>query len=298
MLDLFPRGPETPPRQQITRGSRLVQTVRSSEELARARAEITGVLALVPTMGALHAGHMALIEEAKRRADAVAATIFVNPTQFNDKDDLARYPRQEADDARKLEQAGCDLLWAPSVDDIYPQGFSTSVHVSGIADRWEGEHRLGHFDGVATIVAKLLLAVRPDVALFGEKDFQQLAMIRRMVADLSIATEIVGVPTAREPDGLALSSRNALLSPDERSRAVALPRALEAARDAVLDGVDVGGVLGEAQDSLLQAGFSKVDYFALVDAATLEPLDRPSGEMRLIAAAVIGNTRLIDNVQI
>jgi pantoate--beta-alanine ligase len=298
MLDLFPRGPETPPRQQITRGSRLVQTVRSSEELARARAQITGGLALVPTMGALHAGHMALIEEAKRRGDAVAATIFVNPTQFNDKDDLARYPRQEADDARKLEQAGCDLLWAPSVGDIYPQGFSTSVHVSGIADRWEGEHRLGHFDGVATIVAKLLLAVRPDVALFGEKDFQQLAVIRRMVADLSIATEIVGVPTVREPDGLALSSRNALLSPDERSRAVALPRALEAARDAVLDGVDVGGVLGEAQDSLLEAGFSRVDYFALVDAATLEPIDRPSSEMRLIAAAVIGNTRLIDNVQI
>ena len=275
-----------------------MQTVRSSEELARARAQITGVLALVPTMGALHAGHMALIEEAKRRADAVAASIFVNPAQFNDKDDLARYPRQEADDARKLEQAACDLLWAPSVDDIYPRGFSTSVHASGVADRWEGEHRPGHFDGVATIVAKLLLAVRPDVALFGEKDFQQLAVIRRMVADLSIATEVVGVPTVREPDGLALSSRNALLSPDERSRAVALPRALEAARDAVLDGVDVGGVLGEAQDSLLEAGFSRVDYFALVDAATLEPIDRPSGEMRLIAAAVIGNTRLIDNVQI
>lgn len=275
-----------------------MQTVRSSEELARARAQISDSLALVPTMGALHAGHMALVEEAKRRADSVAATIFVNPTQFNDKDDLARYPRQEGEDARKLEDAGCDLLWAPSVDDIYPEGFSTSVHVSGISERWEGEYRPGHFDGVATVVAKLLLSVRPDVALFGEKDFQQLAVIRRMVADLNIATEIVGVRTVRESDGLALSSRNAHLSSDERSRAVALPRALEAARDAINDGVDVRGVLGEAEDSLLEAGFSRIDYFALVDAATLEPLERPAGQMRLIAAATIGATRLIDNMTV
>lgn len=275
-----------------------MQTVRSSEELARARAQISDSLALVPTMGALHAGHMALVEEAKRRADSVAATIFVNPTQFNDKDDLARYPRQEGEDARKLEDAGCDLLWAPSVDDIYPEGFSTSVHVSGISERWEGEYRPGHFDGVATVVAKLLLSVRPDVALFGEKDFQQLAVIRRMVADLNIATEIVGVRTVRESDGLALSSRNAHLSSDERSRAVALPRALEAARDAINDGVDVRGVLGEAEDSLLEAGFSRIDYFALVDAATLGPLERPAGQMRLIAAATIGATRLIDNMTV
>lgn len=275
-----------------------MQTVRSSEELARARAQISDSLALVPTMGALHAGHMALVEEAKRRADSVAATIFVNPTQFNDKDDLARYPRQEGEDARKLEDAGCDLLWAPSVDDIYPEGFSTSVHVSGISERWEGEYRPGHFDGVATVVAKLLLSVRPDVALFGEKDFQQLAVIRRMVADLNIATEIVGVRTVRESDGLALSSRNAHLLSDERSRAVALPRALEAARDAINDGVDVRGVLGEAEDSLLEAGFSRIDYFALVDAATLEPLERPAGQMRLIAAATIGATRLIDNMTV
>ena len=275
-----------------------MQTVRSSEELARARAQISDSLALVPTMGALHAGHMALVEEAKRRADRVAATIFVNPTQFNDKADLERYPRQEGEDAMKLRASACDLLWIPSVEDIYPEGFSTSVHVSGISDRWEGEHRPGHFDGVATVVAKLLLSVRPNVALFGEKDFQQLAVIRRMVTDLNIATEIVGVPTVREPDGLALSSRNAHLSPDERSRAAALPRALEAARDAINDGVDVRGVLGEAEDSLLQAGFSRVDYFALVDAATLEPLERTSGEMRLVAAATIGTTRLIDNMPV
>jgi len=275
-----------------------VQTIRSSEELARWRDQISGTLALVPTMGALHAGHLALVAEARRRADRVAATIFVNPTQFNDKADLARYPRQEAEDAMKLRASECDLLWAPSVEDIYPDGFSTSVHVSGISERWEGEHRAGHFDGVATVVAKLLLSLRPDVALFGEKDFQQLAVIRRMVADLNIAVEIVGVPTVREPDSLALSSRNAHLSPDERNRAVALPRALEAARDAIIDGVDVRGVLGEAEDSLLEAGFFKVDYFALVDAVTLEPLDRPSGEMRLIAAATMGTTRLIDNIAI
>ena len=275
-----------------------MQTIRSSEELARWREQISGSLALVPTMGALHAGHIALVEEAKRRADRVAATIFVNPTQFNDKADLERYPRQEDEDAMKLRASECDLLWVPSVEDIYPEGFSTSVHVSGISDRWEGEHRPGHFDGVATVVAKLLLSVRPNVALFGEKDFQQLAVIRRMVTDLNIATEIVGVPTVREPDGLALSSRNAHLSPDERSRAAALPRALEAARDAINDGVDVRGVLGEAEDSLLQAGFSRVDYFALVDAATLEPLERTSGEMRLVAAATIGTTRLIDNMPV
>lgn len=275
-----------------------MQTIRSSEELARWRDQISGTLALVPTMGALHAGHMALIAEARNRADRVVATIFVNPTQFNDKADLARYPRQQAEDSMKLRASECDLLWIPSVEDIYPDGFSTNVHVSGISDRWEGEHRPGHFDGVATVVAKLLLSVRPDVALFGDKDFQQLAVIRRMVADLNIAIEIVGVPTVREPDGLALSSRNAQLSPEERNRAVALSRALEAARDAIIDGVDVRGVLGEAEDSLLRAGFSKVDYFALVDAATLEPLDRPSGQMRLIAAATIGTTRLIDNVAI
>ena len=276
-----------------------MQTVRSSEELTRARADIGSArLALVPTMGALHAGHMALIEEAKKRADKVAATIFVNPMQFGAGEDLGRYPRREAEDAAMLEQAGCDLLWLPAVGDIYPDGFDTTVRVSGVSERWEGEARPGHFDGVATVVAKLLLSVRPDVALFGEKDFQQLAVIRRMVRDLAIPVEIVGVATVREADGLALSSRNAYLLPDERRQALALPRALEAARAAILSGTDVADVLTEARDSLLGGGFSWVDYFALVDAATLEPLDRPQGEMRLIAAAMIGMTRLIDNVMV
>jgi pantoate--beta-alanine ligase len=247
-------------------------------------------------MGALHAGHMALVEEAKRRADTVAATIFVNPTQFGANEDFGRYPRRPADDARMLEDAGCDLLWIPSVGDIYPSGFSTSIHVSGVSDRWEGEARPGHFDGVATVVAKLLLSVRPDVALFGEKDFQQLAVIRRMVADLNIPVEIAGVPTMRDEDGLALSSRNAYLSQDERRRAAALPRALEYARKVILDGTNVRLALDTGRKMLVEAAFSRIDYFALVDAASLEPLDAPAGEMRLIAAAVIGTTRLLDNL--
>jgi pantoate--beta-alanine ligase len=251
--------------------------------LARARAAIGGTLALVPTMGALHAGHMALVEEAKRRADAVAASLFVNPTQFGANEDFGRYPRREAEDARMLEEAGCALLWIPSVEDIYPDGFSTAIHVGGLSDRWEGEARPGHFDGVATVVAKLLLSVRPDVALFGEKDFQQLAVIRRMVADLDIPVEIAAVPTVREEDGLALSSRNAYLSDDQRARAAALPRALVEARRAILAGAPVGQALGEAKQ-------------ALVDASTLEPVESPPRDMRLIAAAVIGTTRLIDNL--
>lgn len=275
-----------------------MQIVRSSEELAKARSMLGPSLALVPTMGALHAGHMALIAEAKRSADKVAASIFVNPTQFGANEDFGRYPRREAADAQMLEAAGCDLLWLPSIGDIYPQGFATSVHVAGLSKRWEGEARPGHFDGVATIVAKLLLSVRPDVALFGEKDFQQLVLIRRMVEDLSILVKIIGVPTVREEDGLALSSRNAYLSPDERQRAAALPRALRYAREAILDGSPVKLTIETARKLLIDAGFSRIDYLSLVDSVTLEPLEAPSGDMRLIAAAVIGTTRLIDNLEV
>jgi pantoate--beta-alanine ligase len=257
-----------------------------------------GTLALVPTMGALHAGHMTLIDEAKRRADTIAATIFVNPTQFGPNEDFGRYPRQEEKDGRLLAEHGCDLLWLPAVEDIYPQGFATKISVSGVSERWEGETRPGHFDGVATVVAKLLLSVRPDVALFGEKDFQQLAVIRRMATDLGIGVEIVGVPTVREPDGLAMSSRNAYLSEDERGRAIALVAALNAAREAILNGTSVGKALQQGKQSMVDAGFLRIDYFALVDAATLEPLEEPTGDMRLLGAAVIGTTRLIDNIAV
>jgi pantoate--beta-alanine ligase len=278
-----------------------VQIIRRREELAPALAELRGrgeKIALVPTMGALHAGHIALVAEARQRAGRVAATIFVNPMQFGAGEDLDRYPRQETADAAMLEAAGCDLLWLPTVADIYPAGFATKIHVSGLSERWEGDARPGHFDGVATVVAKLLLTVRPIVALFGEKDFQQLAVIRRMAADLGLGVEIVGVPTMRDADGLALSSRNAYLSPDDRKRALALPNTLKAAHDAILSGEPVAAALTTARQKLEDAGFSIIDYFALVDAASLEPLDAPRGAMRLIAAATIGDTRLIDNIAV
>ena len=275
-----------------------MQRVRSSEELARARSLLDGSVALVPTMGALHAGHVALIEEAKRRAQRVVATIFVNPTQFGPGEDLDRYPRREAEDARMLEDAGCDLLWLPGVEDIFPQGFATTVHVAGLSGRWEGEARPGHFDGVATVVARLLLSVSPDLALFGEKDFQQLAVIRQMVGDLAIPVEIAGVATVREADGLALSSRNAYLSGEERERAAALPRALQTARDAIRTGEPAAAAVRQAKQSLIDAGFLKIDYLALVDAETLEPVEDLEGDARLIAAATLGSTRLIDNIAI
>jgi pantoate--beta-alanine ligase len=255
-------------------------------------------IAFVPTMGALHDGHLALVARARELAERVVVSIFVNPLQFNDATDLERYPRDEAGDLARLEAAGCDLAWLPSPSDIYRDGFATTISVAGVSERWEGEHRPGHFDGVATVVARLFNEVVPSVALFGEKDFQQLAVIRRMAADLGLCDNIVAVPTVREPDGLALSSRNTHLSPDERARAVALPQALAAARDSIRAGETVAIALQKAKQNLVDAGFLRVDYVALVDAATLEPLDRAQGEMRLIAAAVIGSTRLIDNLAV
>ncbi len=278
-----------------------MQSIREARQLASALIALrTGgkSLALVPTMGALHAGHMRLIEEGKRVADRVAATIFVNPLQFGANEDLTRYPRQEEKDAEMLAAAGCDLLWMPQPEDMYPPGFATTVSVKGLSDRWEGEARPGHFDGVATVVAKLLCAVRPDIALFGEKDFQQLAVIRKMTEDLQLGVEILGVGTVRDPDGLALSSRNAYLSADERSRAIELPRALNDAAEQIRSAVPVADALADAKGRLEAAGFSRIDYVALVNAMTLEPLDRSGGAMRLIAAAVIGTTRLIDNIPV
>ena len=255
-------------------------------------------IALVPTMGALHAGHLALVDAAKAEADRVVASIFVNPLQFGPSEDLDRYPRQEAEDAELLQQRGCDLLWMPTADQLYPPGFATTVSVSGVSELWDGAARPGHFEGVATVVAKLFTSVRPDMAFFGEKDFQQLAVIRRMEADLGLGVAIHGVPTVRDADGLALSSRNAYLSADERVRALALPQSLERARVAILGGEPVEAALEDAKRKLAEAGFGRIDYFALVDAATLEPLDSTAGEMRLIAAAFMGTTRLIDNIRV
>ena len=256
-------------------------------------------LALVPTMGALHAGHLALIAEARRRADRVAATIFVNPLQFAAGEELDRYPRQEAVDTTLLEEAGCDLVWLPTVADLYPPGFATNVSVTGISERWDGAARPGHFDGVATVVAKLLIATMPDVALFGEKDYQQLAVIRQLVRDLGLPTEVVGVPIVRDPDGLALSSRNAYLSADERARAVALPLALNEAREAIrAEPQAVARILRTARTRLANAGFGPIDYVALTDAETLEPLEAFDRKARLAAAATLGSTRLIDNLEV
>ena len=278
-----------------------MQTVRRMAELRGVLGEWRAAgetIALVPTMGALHAGHLALVDAGRASASRVVATIFVNPLQFGAGEDLDRYPRREAEDVALLAAHGCDLVWAPDAAELYPAGFATTIRVPGIGDCWEGAARPGHFAGVATVVAKLLLAVMPDVALFGEKDFQQLAVIRRLATDLGLPIAIEGVATVRDPDGLALSSRNIYLSPDERQRALAFPQSLARARDAILDGVPVKAALDEAKAALIAAGFAPVDYVALVDAATLEPLVALAGEARLIAAAKIGGTRLIDNLRV
>ncbi len=264
--------------------------------LAEARAGGREV-ALVPTMGALHAGHVALVEAARRPGTLVVASIFVNPKQFGANEDLSRYPRKEVSDIAMLTDAGCDLLWLPPVEQMYPVGFATNVSVAGVSDGWDGAARPGHFDGVATVVAKLFNQVRPTRAFFGEKDFQQLAVIRRMVADLDFDIEITGVPTQREDDGLALSSRNVYLLPEERQKAVALPRALGVAARAVLGGATVDKALADATATLVAAGFA-VDYVALVDAETLESDPAPGRRRQLLAAARLGNTRLIDNLAV
>ncbi|MGE3395675.1 MAG: pantoate--beta-alanine ligase [Sphingomonas sp.] len=268
-----------------------------NEALRELRAE-GAAIAFVPTMGALHAGHMALIAEARRRADHVVASIFVNPTQFGPNEDLAAYPRREAGDAALLDQEGCAILWAPDFDTMYPHGAETPIRASALGDELDGAARPGHFDGVTTVVARLFDQVRPDIAVFGEKDYQQLCVIRRLVRDLGLDIEIVGVPTQRDADGLALSSRNAYLSEEERLAARALPRALGEAAQAIAEGGDVAATLEKARERLAAAGFDPIDYVELRDAETLAPvttLDRPS---RLLAAARIGRTRLIDNLPV
>jgi pantoate--beta-alanine ligase len=251
---------------------------------------------LVPTMGALHDGHMALVRAALAENDRVVVSLFVNPTQFGPGEDLAAYPRREGEDAEKLSKQGVDLLYAPTVAEMYPEGFATSVAVSTLTARLDGAARPHHFGGVATVVAKLLTQVMPDRAYFGEKDYQQLLVIRRMARDLDIPVEIRGVPIVREAGGLALSSRNEYLNTDQRFVAQNLNRVLQQTADAVAGGADPRAAEAEGAAALKAAGFESVDYVEVCDAETLEPLpagsDRPG---RVLAAARLGRTRLIDN---
>lgn len=256
-------------------------------------------VAVIPTMGALHDGHLSLVREGLARADRAIVTLFVNPRQFNSAADLAAYPRTEEDDARKLAVFGDGLvLFAPDGDEMYPPGFATGVTVSGVSEGLCGAGRPGHFDGVATVVSKLLLIAGADVALFGEKDFQQLQVVRRMATDLNLPTEIVGCPTVREEDGLALSSRNVRLSAEDRLRSAALPRALLAAARRLEAGAPLAETLAEAEDAILAAGFARVEYLELRAEAGLAPLAVPDRPARLLAAAWMGEVRLIDNVPV
>lgn len=255
-------------------------------------------VAVVPTMGALHAGHLSLVDAARAACDRVIVTLFVNPRQFDRAEDLANYPRYEDGDRAVLGPRGVDLLFAPPVDEVYPPGFATSVRVEGLSRGMCGDFRPGHFDGMATVVAKLLLMTGADRAFFGEKDWQQLQIVRRMVADLNISVAITGCPTLREDDGLALSSRNARLSAEDRAIAPALHRAMAAAALRLRAGEDAAQVLAQARDQITGAGFGQVEYLDLRDPETLVPLDRLNGPARLLAAAWLGPVRLIDNIAV
>lgn len=258
------------------------------------------VIALVPTMGALHDGHLTLVREAQKISDAVIVSIFVNPTQFGEGEDLDSYPRQLEEDAEKLKALNVSIIWAPEPKTVYPEGFATSMHIKGLDDNLCGEKRPGHFDGVILIVSKLFNQTDADIAFFGEKDYQQLAIIKQMTRDLDFDIQIVGVPTVRNADGLALSSRNAYLSDEERRAATALPNALKEAAEAIKDdATNIDVVLKNAHNKMLDAGFQEIDYINFVDAKSLQSLKKWDGrEARLLAAAFIGSTRLIDNLSI
>ncbi len=281
--------------------------VRTVADLRRATAALRKAgetIALVPTMGALHQGHLDIVRMAKGRASRAVASIFVNPRQFAPHEDLDRYPRDEAGDVAKLASAGCDLVWAPTPAVMYPAGFATRVEASGAAEGLETDFRPHFFGGVATVVSKLLLQVGPDIAIFGEKDYQQLCVIRQMVRDLDIPVTILGAPTVREADGLALSSRNAYLTPAERAAAPALHKALRAVSVAVATGgsAAIPAACEAATAAITAAGFGKVDYVAVRDAETLKAPEAGANEvgakrpLRILAAAWMGKTRLIDNI--
>jgi pantoate--beta-alanine ligase len=275
------------------RDVRSVVGLRSALAPAR-RDELT--IGLVPTMGALHDGHLSLIAHAREQCDVVVVSLFVNPAQFNERADLERYPRDERRDAELAAAAGADLLFAPSAEEVYPSGFSTSVEVLGLTERLEGAARgAEHFRGVATVVTKLLCMALPDVAYFGQKDAQQVLVIRRLAQDLNLPVRIEALPTVRERDGLAMSSRNALLAPEERARALALPAALDAARALVATGERSARALLEAARAAMRRFDVEPEYVALVEPETLEPVATLTGETLLALAARIGEVRLIDN---
>ena len=282
-----------------------MQTITRLDPLRGALAALRadGPVALVPTMGALHEGHLTLVRAAREQARHVVVSIFVNPRQFGVNEDLDAYPRQLARDQELLESEGVSLLWAPELAAMYPGGYATNVSVSGVSANLCGAARPGHFDGVATVVCKLFNQVQPDVALFGEKDWQQLAVIRRMAADLDLTRPhvgaIIGVPIVREADGLAMSSRNAYLDPEQRAQAAALPRAMKQAIAALLGGAPVTAAMDTLTRELMAGGFASVDYAEVRDPGSLEPVDEPASQpARLFVAARIGGTRLIDNMPV
>lgn len=278
-----------------------IPIIRSRAELrARVSAwkragESVGV---VPTMGALHEGHLSLVRAALEGADRVIVTLFVNPRQFNNPEDLANYPRTEGPDAEKLAPLGADVLYVPDGPEIYPEGFSTTVSTAGVSAGLCGAHRPGHFDGVCTVVAKLLLQTGADRAWFGEKDYQQLQVVTRLAADLDIPCEIIGRPTVREADGLALSSRNLRLNAEQRAIAPALHAAMAQAAAEMESGAPVGGALAEARRAIRAAGFGEVEYLELRAAAGLAPMEALDRPARLLAAASLGEIRLIDNIPV
>ncbi|MBM7063124.1 pantoate--beta-alanine ligase [Pseudomonas sp. UL073] len=277
-----------------------VTTVRELRAaVAQARAEGKDI-GLVPTMGNLHAGHIALVEKAAQRTGFVVASIFVNPLQFGANEDLASYPRTLAADQEKLIDAGCDLLFAPTVDEMYPHGMQgqTLVHVSGVSEGLCGASRPGHFDGVATVVTKLFQMVQPDLAIFGQKDFQQLAVIRTLVRDLNMPIQILGLPTVRADDGLALSSRNGYLNDEQRASAPALYRELQALAAQLRDGRrDYPALVASTHEALVAAGF-RPDYLEIRQADSLRPAVAEDQHLVIAAAAFMGSTRLIDNIEL
>ena len=276
----------------------IVRTLSALQEITREWRTANKKISVVPTMGALHEGHLSLVGEAKSISDRVIVTLFVNPTQFNNTKDLQSYPRSEEDDIKKLESFNIDLLYAPENKEIYPNGFATQISVSGVSEGLCGNYRPGHFDAVATVVAKLLIQTSADMALFGEKDFQQLHVIKRMAKDLDIPVRIVGCKTIRESDYLAISSRNLLLSDQDRRRAPILAKTLMDAAKRIEGGEPQNNVLKDSIDILGNSGFKNIEYIELRAESDLKALDVVDEPARILASIYLGNVRLIDNVKV